>query len=232
VAFTTSDGTAPEGAKDRMLQGVIGHISIRCPNIRFTLSDKDISEINAFRARIPAAKHQLCYWHAIRYIGDHLAKDEPPAAFDPRKPNTIFAFIDPTWAPGVTAGWLEDGVHRDDAEVDEPVDEGVNRAGSGNEDVVEREENNKINANRSSSGIVANNAQHDGLAMAPQGGVEHIRNDFDLYLYRHHPIHVDPLSSFSKLAKFVYQCGHHHQNYSKQNDPCFTHKSIDRQSSS
>jgi len=32
-----------------------------------------------------------------------------------------FKFIDPTWAPGVTSGWLEEGVHEDDAELKQPV---------------------------------------------------------------------------------------------------------------
>ncbi|KAJ7104672.1 hypothetical protein C8R44DRAFT_640136, partial [Mycena epipterygia] len=47
-AFTTStDGTAAEGAKDRMLQHVLGHISQHCPKIKFVGSDKDTTEINA-----------------------------------------------------------------------------------------------------------------------------------------------------------------------------------------
>ncbi|KAG6818224.1 hypothetical protein H0H93_006687 [Arthromyces matolae] len=117
-AFTTStDGTAPAGAKDRMMQQVIRHVYSQCQNIRFTLSDKDISEINALRAEIPTAKHQLCYWHAIRYITERLAKNEPPAAYDPRKANAIFDFIDPTWVLGVdTDKWLEEGVREVDAE--------------------------------------------------------------------------------------------------------------------
>ncbi|KAG6848311.1 hypothetical protein H0H93_001313, partial [Arthromyces matolae] len=117
-AFTTStDGTAPEGAKDRMMKQVIRHVYSQCPNIRFTLSDKDISEINALRAEIPTAKHQLCYWHAIRYITERLAKNEPPAAYDPRKANAIFDFIDPTWVLGVdTDKWIEEGVREVDAD--------------------------------------------------------------------------------------------------------------------
>ncbi|KAJ7694762.1 hypothetical protein B0H17DRAFT_873912, partial [Mycena rosella] len=47
-AFTTStDGTAAEGAKDRMLQHVLGHIAGKCPNISFVGTDKDSTEINA-----------------------------------------------------------------------------------------------------------------------------------------------------------------------------------------
>ncbi|KIJ33967.1 hypothetical protein M422DRAFT_182641 [Sphaerobolus stellatus SS14] len=101
--FVTTDGSALSGAKDRMLQQVLGHVKNKCPNVLFTLSDKDQSEINACRAVFPQARHQLCYWHAIRYIEEHLAEDKSPAPYDPLKAHRIFNFIDPTWAPGVTA---------------------------------------------------------------------------------------------------------------------------------
>ncbi|KDR65422.1 hypothetical protein GALMADRAFT_16473, partial [Galerina marginata CBS 339.88] len=45
--FTAStDGTALEGAKDRLLRTVIRFVSKKCPDINFTLSDKDLTEIN------------------------------------------------------------------------------------------------------------------------------------------------------------------------------------------
>jgi len=75
-----------------------------CPNIKFTLSNKDPSEINACHISVPKAKHQLCYWHGIQYIEERLAKDKPPATYDPRTAHGVFEFIDPTWAPGVTRG--------------------------------------------------------------------------------------------------------------------------------
>jgi hypothetical protein len=80
-----------------------------------------VLEINTFRHCILGAKHQLCYWHAIQYLEARLTEDKPPAAYDPRKAHSIFNFIDPTWAPGVTKGWLEEGVHEDDAEVEKPL---------------------------------------------------------------------------------------------------------------
>jgi len=56
-----------------------------------------------------------------------LAENKLPAKYDPRNAHRVFDFIDPTWAPGVTAGWLEDGVVESDALTgrpeDEPVDE-------------------------------------------------------------------------------------------------------------
>jgi hypothetical protein len=47
-----------------------------------------------------------------------LAEDTPPAAYDPRVAHRKFQFIDPTWAPGVSLGWLEDGVSEEDAEME------------------------------------------------------------------------------------------------------------------
>lgn len=122
--FTASDGTALDGAKDRLLRTIIKFVSNKCPNIEFTLSDKDLTEINGFRAEIPHARHQLCYWHAITYIEERLAQDKPPAAYSAIRANQVFTFIDPTWVPGISSGWLEDGVHESDADsdIDKPVE--------------------------------------------------------------------------------------------------------------
>jgi hypothetical protein len=107
--FTTStDGTALEGAKTRLLSDILKYLNQRCPNLMFTLSDKEPAEINASRAEIPQAKHQLCYWHGIKYVGERLAEDRPPAHYDPRRAHAEYSFIDPTWAPGVSSGWTED----------------------------------------------------------------------------------------------------------------------------
>ncbi|KAF8151411.1 hypothetical protein B0H34DRAFT_678047 [Crassisporium funariophilum] len=121
--FTVStDGTALDSAKDRLLQTIIQFISMICPNIEFTLSDKDLTKINGFQAEIPFAQHQLCYWHTITYIEECLAQDKPPAHYSAISANKVFAFIDPTWVLGINPGWLEDGVHKSDAEVIKPAD--------------------------------------------------------------------------------------------------------------
>ncbi|KIJ52266.1 hypothetical protein M422DRAFT_156470 [Sphaerobolus stellatus SS14] len=101
-AFISTGSSATTGAKDRALQDVLGWLKVKCPKIKFTLSDKDASEINACSAVFPDAKHQLCYWHAIRYLKGRLAEDKPPAAYDGRHAHKIHSFIDPTWVPGVT----------------------------------------------------------------------------------------------------------------------------------
>ncbi|EDR07099.1 uncharacterized protein LACBIDRAFT_328041 [Laccaria bicolor S238N-H82] len=47
-AFTAStDGTAMPGAKELMLVALLGHVVKQCPNINFTLMDKDTDEISA-----------------------------------------------------------------------------------------------------------------------------------------------------------------------------------------
>jgi hypothetical protein len=108
VFTTMTDGSASTGAKQRMLTETLTWLAKRCPNILFTLSDKDPSEINACRASLIKAKHQLCYWHGVRYVDERLAEDKPPAAYDPRKAHEVFSFIDPMWAPGVTRGEIEE----------------------------------------------------------------------------------------------------------------------------
>ncbi|KAJ7097343.1 hypothetical protein C8R44DRAFT_717397 [Mycena epipterygia] len=119
--FMGTSEDAETGAKERTLRHLIRNVKQHCKNIMFTGSDKDTTEINGFRAEIPQAKHQLCYIHAISYIEKRLAEDRPPAAYDPRVANRSFRFIDPTWAPGVSSGWLEDGVSEEDAEMEKPV---------------------------------------------------------------------------------------------------------------
>jgi hypothetical protein len=38
-----------------------------------TLTDKDISEINAFLKVYPEAKHQLCFWHCLCAVKKQLS---------------------------------------------------------------------------------------------------------------------------------------------------------------
>jgi hypothetical protein len=101
--FTVSTGDSAEGVKTRMLGDVAKFMNKCCLKIMFTLSDKEPSEITACRTKIPKAKHQLCYWYTINYVEEHLGENKPLAPYDPRKAHKIFDFIDPTWAPGVTA---------------------------------------------------------------------------------------------------------------------------------
>lgn len=119
-----TNSSAQNGAKQRMLENFLEWFSKRCPNIKFTLSDKDPSEIGAFRKEIPV-KHQLCYWHGVRYIEERLAEDKPPAYYDPRKAHLVFSFLDATWAPGVTRGDIEEYFDGRDIEAGANIDGGV-----------------------------------------------------------------------------------------------------------
>ncbi|EJD34592.1 hypothetical protein AURDEDRAFT_76041 [Auricularia subglabra TFB-10046 SS5] len=114
--LTTSTTDAQSGAKDRLLQQCLRALTTWCPNARFTLSDKDTSEINACRAALPTAKHQLCYWHTIRYLEQRLGESKPPAFYDARLAHQEFDFIDPTWVPGVHNGHVNEGFTADDTE--------------------------------------------------------------------------------------------------------------------
>ena len=115
-----------------MLRDVLNYVVKWCPNIKFTLSDKDPSEVSTFRHMIMHTKHQLCCWHAIEYVKGRLAENTPLAMYDLHKAHAIFSFIDPTWVPDVTQGWLEEGVHMENAGNERPPEESA----KDNEDIV------------------------------------------------------------------------------------------------
>ena len=48
----------------------------------------------------PNAKHQLCFWHALRALKQRLAKNkDTPAPYDGDAAHQLFEFIDPTFVP-------------------------------------------------------------------------------------------------------------------------------------
>lgn len=65
-----------------------------------TLTDKDMAEINAFLAKFPEAKHQLCFWHALRAIKKRLAiLRRMPAHYDAALAHAEFDWIDTKFVP-------------------------------------------------------------------------------------------------------------------------------------
>ena len=66
---------------------------------RFTLSDKDQSEINALGEVWPEAKHQLCFWHVLRAIKRRLSQNEPPGLYSALEANAKFKEIDLGFVP-------------------------------------------------------------------------------------------------------------------------------------
>ncbi|KZT30250.1 hypothetical protein NEOLEDRAFT_1153530 [Neolentinus lepideus HHB14362 ss-1] len=60
---------ADSGAKQKVLQQLLWYLKKEWKaHLIVMLSDKDRVEINAFCAEFPEAKHQLCFWHAIKAI--------------------------------------------------------------------------------------------------------------------------------------------------------------------
>ena len=118
-ASQSTDGNAPSGAKEHLIQIVIRFVFHRWTNIDFTLSDKDISEINGSRAQIPWGCHQLRYWHAVTYTEKRLTENKPPATYCAIQANSVFSSIDLKWVPGVNWGWIESGVHVSDVEANQ-----------------------------------------------------------------------------------------------------------------
>ena len=96
-----SSGGIDAGGKEDLLRQFLS--SLRDDfnlNVLFTLSDKDWSEINALRAVFPAAKHQLCFWHALRAVKQRLAVvRRAPAFYDVNKATQEFSWIDPHFKP-------------------------------------------------------------------------------------------------------------------------------------
>ncbi|KAI0054907.1 hypothetical protein BV25DRAFT_1934416 [Artomyces pyxidatus] len=89
------------GAKERLLRQLMAQLRDDW-NIdpAFTLSDKDWSEINAFRAEFPNAKHQLCFWHALRAIKKRIAiLRRGPGHYDGDAAHRAYHWIDAKWVP-------------------------------------------------------------------------------------------------------------------------------------
>jgi hypothetical protein len=99
------------GAKERFLSEFLEYINVHW-NLRviITLTDKDWAEINAFLAKFPEAKHQLCFWHALRAIKRRLSfLRRAPAFYNVTLAVAEFDWIDPSFVP-VSQCAIEDRV--------------------------------------------------------------------------------------------------------------------------
>ena len=74
ILTAMTDGTAEKGAKEHMLDSFLPWFVKHFPNIKFMGSEK-VSEINSLCKQLPKVKHQLCYWHAIKYIEEWLGEN-------------------------------------------------------------------------------------------------------------------------------------------------------------
>ena len=208
-----TDRSAKSSAKQQIITEILAELSRCCPNIKFTLSDKDPSEINACCTSISKAKHQLCSWHGVRYIEERLAEDKPPAAYDPQKAQGVFEFIDPTWAPGVTRGDINEYMDGHDVEKGADVQggirkqlQGIHLGVHGNEHVEETTNNTQNHAPTTLAPLViikAGNCQLPiWLALPPICGANlssfclaaycvAIKNKFVIHFHQHPEIPVD-----------------------------------------
>lgn len=99
LLLQTSD--AKNGAKSRYIGELLEYLRDKW-NIQplITLTDKDWSEINAFADKYPAAKHQLCFWHALRAIKTRLSiLRRTPAHYNVDEAIIEFHWIDRSFVP-------------------------------------------------------------------------------------------------------------------------------------
>lgn len=91
---------AQKGAKEAVLTSFLRQLLNLGVKPEYTLSDKDWSEINAMHSVWPSAKHQLCFWHALRALKQRLAKNkDTPAAYDVDRARREFSFVKQGFVP-------------------------------------------------------------------------------------------------------------------------------------
>jgi hypothetical protein len=92
-----SEKNSAPNSQQKYLESILAHLQDEW-GLRFltTLSDKYWPEINACRVRVPDAKHQLCYWHAVRAVKTRLAiLKRRPAHYNVLEARLEFPAIDP-----------------------------------------------------------------------------------------------------------------------------------------
>ena len=92
---------SPAGGKQRYLEDLLKHFRDTWGiHPIFTLTDKDLSEINACLGTFPKAKHQLCFWHCLRAIKTRLSiLRRRPRHYDEPEAKKEFDWIDTTFVP-------------------------------------------------------------------------------------------------------------------------------------
>jgi hypothetical protein len=90
-----------ENGKQRYIEELLDHFK-RVWKLKpiFTLTDKDMAEINAFLEKFPDAKHQLCFWHCLRAIKIRLSiLRRRPKYYDAKRAKKEFDWIDLDFVP-------------------------------------------------------------------------------------------------------------------------------------
>jgi hypothetical protein len=89
------------GGKERFITELLSHFNQEWElKAIITLTDKDFSEINAFLAVYPNAKHQLCFWHCLRAIKTRLSiLRRRPKFYDVLEAKKEFDWVDKNFVP-------------------------------------------------------------------------------------------------------------------------------------
>ena len=90
-----------KGSKEHFISTFLSHFKTEW-NLQpiFTLTDKDMSEINACRGQFPDAKHQLCFWHCLRAVKTRLSVlRRRPKIYNVKEAVSEFDFISSTFLP-------------------------------------------------------------------------------------------------------------------------------------
>ncbi|KAG6819142.1 hypothetical protein H0H93_014943 [Arthromyces matolae] len=100
LLMKSTSSEANPGGKERFIADLLRHMKQKWllkPII--TLTDKDLSEINAFQNVFHEAKHQLCFWHCLRAIKDRLAKRRHPKKYNVLEAKHEFPWIEEDFVP-------------------------------------------------------------------------------------------------------------------------------------
>ena len=111
----SANGTnrAESGALTKILAQFLRRIQQAGFSPTFFGTDKDMSELNAVKLVWPEAKHQLCYWHALRAIRTKLkdsSKSKLLAKYDPAEAGKLVPGLEMCW--GSVPIRRPDGPHR------------------------------------------------------------------------------------------------------------------------
>ena len=100
-----SSDDAEEGGKEQYLRDLLLYVKETWKlRALITLTDKDLSEINAFLAVYPEAKHQLCFWHCLRAVKTRLSiLRQRPKHYDVLEAKREFDWIDEAFVPSAQA---------------------------------------------------------------------------------------------------------------------------------
>lgn len=101
LLIQSSVGNGELGGKERYIKKLLAHFkNTWALKPIITLTDKDMSEINAFLDVFPTAKHQLCFWHCLSAIKTRLSiLRRRPKFYDVKEARMEFPWIDEDFVP-------------------------------------------------------------------------------------------------------------------------------------